>query len=208
MPEQNIAELAQLISRRAQELGRVVLVGVDGAGGSGKSTLAELLSVAMPDSVMIHVDDFYLPSAQRPEQQDGIADNFDLARLRAEVLEPAKNGSAVRYQRYDWDTDALAEWTAVPAGTPLFVEGVYSTQLTLRDFYTFRIFCDTDREVRLRRGLDRDGEESRSQWVDEWMPAEDRYLGKEAPQSSADLVVNGSNQANSPTPVFEIEISR
>lgn len=208
MLEQDFVELAQRIRGRAEELGRTIVVGVDGPGGAGKSTLAELASRHLLGAVVIHVDDFYLPSAQRPEQQDGIADNFDLARLRAEVLEPARNGAVVKYQRYDWGTDALADWIEIAAGTPLFVEGVYSTQADLRDFYTFRIFCNTDREVRLRRGLDRDGEESRSQWVDEWMPAEDRYLDKEAPQDAADLVLNGSNRAKSATPVFEVEISR
>lgn len=45
---------------------RTLLVGIDGCGGAGKSTLAMRLAALDPNISVVHIDDFYLPSAQRP----------------------------------------------------------------------------------------------------------------------------------------------
>jgi len=108
------------------------------------------------------------------------------------VLRPGARGRPGRYQRYDWPTDRLAEWIEVPATGVLIAEGVYCLRPTLREYYSYRIFCVAHRATRLRRGLDRDGEVARSRWEDEWMPAEDRYLSTEDPAGAADLVVDTS----------------
>ncbi|MHA6761482.1 uridine kinase family protein [Streptacidiphilus sp. PAMC 29251] len=200
----DLDELALRISRTAGALGRAVLVGIDGPGASGKSTLADLLAERLLDARVVHVDDFYRPSAERPLNSEAIAAAFDLDRLDAEVLKPAAVGDDVRYQRYDWDQDRLAEWTGIPAGTPLIVEGVHSLHSHLRSAYTFGIFCDAERGVRLSRGLARDGEESRGLWEDEWMPAEDCYLAAEQPQRHADLVLSGSGGHAAGAPAYTV----
>ncbi|MFD6876534.1 MULTISPECIES: hypothetical protein [unclassified Streptomyces] len=69
------------------------------------------------------------------------------------------------------------------------MEGVHTLHADLRHLYTYRVFCDAPRELRLSRGLERDGEEARSPWVDEWMPAEDRYLAAHRPHRHADIVL-------------------
>jgi uridine kinase len=171
-----------------------ILAGIDGAGASGKSTLASLLAERLGATV-VHVDDFYLPSAVRDSRAGEIGALFDLPRLAEQVVRPAAAGLAVRYQRYDWDTDRLAEWIAVPARTPVVVEGVYTLQQQLRELYTYTVFCRALADVRLRRGLERDGEAARSMWVDEWMPAEDRYVETECPDEYANLVVDSSDGA-------------
>ena len=40
----------------------------------------------------------------------------------------------------------------------------------------YTIWVDCPCEVRLRRGVERDGERMRAVWVEEWMPAEDLYV--------------------------------
>jgi uridine kinase len=184
--------VASRIAEAAAVTGRRPVVGIDGPGGSGKSTLAGLLAGLLAGASVVQVDDFYLPSSERSADSAGIAPNFDLERLRSQVLEPANGGRETRYQRYDWDRDTLGEWVTLPATGPVIVEGVYCTRDDLRGYYTYQIFCTAGRDVRLRRGLQRDGEEARHLWVDVWMPAEDRYIAAQRPQHHADLVLDGS----------------
>ncbi|MET9611012.1 uridine kinase [Streptomyces sp. NPDC006512] len=192
----DIEELAGTIGASAAEQGRPVLLGIDGPGASGKSTLAALLADRLGPAAVVHIDDFHLPSAARPATTgQAVAAHFDLRRLHEQVLRPATDGAAVHYQRYDWDQDRLAEWTTLAPATPLVVEGVHALHADLRSAYTFRVFCDAPREVRLSRGLERDGEEARSLWVDEWMPAEDRYLAAHTPHRYADVLLAGSSPA-------------
>lgn len=177
--------------RRSLFGGDPVLVGVDGHGGSGKSTLARRLGEE-DGVVVVELDDFYLPSADRVDVPARPGENYDLDRLVKQVLDPATRGEPVRYQRYDWDGDVLGAWVDVPAGASVVVEGVYSTSARLRDRFAFRIWVETPYEVRLARGVERDGEHMRATWVEEWMPAEERYVADEDPASYAHLVVGGA----------------
>lgn len=183
------------VTDRARSRGGRFLMGIDGPGASGKSTLAEQLAARLPGAEIVHVDDFYLPSEERQGRPRAIGPGFDLARLREQVLAPASRGEEVTYQKYDWDKDRLGEWVTIAAGTPLIVEGVYSTHLAARPYYDHRLFCVATRETRLRRGLDRDGAEAESLWTDEWMPAEDRYLAAEEPHLSADAVLHSDRDS-------------
>jgi uridine kinase len=187
----DIGELAAAVTRQAVGRPRI-LVGIDGPGASGKSTLAGLLAEQLSGAAVVHVDDFHLPSAMGGTRAGEVGALFDLPRLACQVVVPAAGGSALRYQRYDWDRDVLAEWTEVPADAAVIVEGVYCLERRLRDACTYTVFCRCDPVVRLRRGLDRDGERARSMWVDEWMPAEDEYLVREHPDEFANLVVDSS----------------
>jgi uridine kinase len=58
-----------------------------------------------------------------------------------------------------------------------------------------RVWVDAPRDVRLARGIARDGEEARSRWEDVWMPQEDRYVAQDDPIPSAHLVVDGSESS-------------
>jgi uridine kinase len=173
------------------------IVGIDGCGGAGKSRLATEVRVALAsrgrDASIVQMDDFYLPSTQRsvPRALDSIGSSFDWQRLRDEVLAPLTAGQPARYQRYDWPSDALAEWHDVPLGV-VIVEGLYSTRLELGQFYDLTVWVECPRPVRLARGIERDGEVARRQWEDEWMPAEDRYVNVQSPHTRADLVYAGS----------------
>lgn len=167
------------------------VVGIDGPGGSGKSTLAQHLAERLPGCSVVHGDDLFLPSAVRPERDFAAGGQFDLARLRDQVLAPARAGHAARYQVYDWELDGLAEWEEVPAVGPVLVEGVYCTEARLRGLYDVRVYCGADRAVRLARALARDGDHMRRLWTEVWMPAEDAYLAGQRPDGHADLVLDG-----------------
>ena len=103
----DLKELANGIKRVATGRARA-FVGIDGREASGKSTLAEQLVAEMGEAHLVHVDDFYLPSARRHERLGEVGPMFDLARLAEQVAVPGSAGEALRYQRYDWIKDDLA----------------------------------------------------------------------------------------------------
>lgn len=105
---------------------------------------------------------------------------------------PAIAGQSLRYQRYDWTQDALAEWVEVPPGVPIVVEGVFCLAEGVREAYSYTIWCSASPELRLACGLARDGEAARAVWVESWMPADDRYAATQKPEYLADLVVDSS----------------
>lgn len=173
-----------------------LLIGIDGCGGSGKSTFAERLNVEFRHAAIVHMDDFYLPSAQitagHPAAK-AVGADFDWRRLARQVLDPISQDREGQYQRYDWAADALAEWHTVPVGGIVIIEGVYAIRNELAGKYDFMVWVDCPREIRLARGLARDGEEARQMWEHNWMVAEDIYMEAHKPRERADLVVNGWN---------------
>lgn len=173
-----------------------LLVGIDGRGGSGKSTLARELAARLTDATVVEFDDFHRPSRERAgraaEGDTEVGGDFDWRRLRDELLEPLVADAPGRYRRYDWGRDELAEWHDVPAGGVVIVEGNYVIRPELRGYYDLRIWVEAPYELRLRRGLARDGEEARARWVEEWMPEEDRYVAGARPADYADVLVDGS----------------
>ena len=157
--------------------GHTVVIGIDGCGGAGKSTLAASLSDLLAGSQIVHTDDF--------ASWDDPVDWWP--RLLEQVLAPLARGESGRYQRYDWDLKALAEWHEVDAPV-VILEGVTATRKEFRPFLAYSIWVDCAAELRLQRGLERDGPEAESLWR-AWMLAEDAYVAAHDPVENADLVV-------------------
>ena len=119
-------------------------------------------------------------------------EGFDLQRLRADVFEPLLAGRAARYAAWDWRARRPGgTLTVIPTGT-VVVEGVCALHRMFRDDYDVRVWVDAPADVRLARGVARDGEEARSTWVEKWMPMEDGYVARDDPVSCADVVIDGS----------------
>ena len=74
------------------------------------------------------------------------------------------------------------------------IEGVCALHRTLRDAYAVRVWVDAPADVRLARGVARDGEAARATWLDVWMPSENRYVERDDPVGCAQLVVDGSRE--------------
>ena len=190
----NVEQVVSLINLKSRKQS-TLLIGIDGCGGSGKSTLANELLMEFSNVTIVHMDDFYLPSAlqikNQPEKKP-IGADFDWKRLLDQVLDPICQNKEGCYQRYDWDKDDLAEWHTVPVGGVVIIEGVYSIRKELVNKYDYTIWVDCPKDIRLSRGLERDGEEARDLWVNNWMKSEQIYVEKHKPRQRADLIVNGT----------------
>lgn len=166
----------------AARLGQTVFIGIDGYGGAGKSTLASRIAAAVPESVVVHVDDFAAPDI--PE--------WDWGRFRQQLLLPLIAGRPAHYQRWDWDRDDGAEWHDVQPGQVVIVEGVSSTRHAVGAPWALTVWVETPRDIRLERALERDGRAMMPKWLDVWLPSEEAYVAHEDPLSRVDLIVIGT----------------
>jgi uridine kinase len=160
-------------------------IGVDGKGATGKTRLAGRIALALPGSVVVHIDDFARPDLQGWERD----------RFVRQVLKPLLAGRPGRYQRWDFDRNVGAEWHTVPCGVPVVVEGVSATDDRLEVPWDFTIWVEVPYQVRLARALERDGPERMDRWLTDWMPSEDAYEAAQRPQDRVDLVYRPLNAA-------------
>lgn len=165
-----------LIDAATPTSGGLTLVGIGGRGGAGKTTLAH----AVPGAQVVSTDEFW----------DG--EGFDVPRLGREVVTPLSEGRPARFSSYDWVERRLRGSRTVEPEGVVIVEGVCALHRTLRDAYAVRVWVEAPYDVRLARGIARDGEEARSTWVDVWMPSEDRYVERDDPVGCAHIVVSGT----------------
>jgi uridine kinase len=176
---ERLSELVAAIEPRER---LTTIVAIDGLGGSGKSELAARLARAVGNTRVVHTDDFARPNVP----------GWDWQRMVKQVLAPIARNEPGRYQRYDWTVDRLAEWHELPVGGTLIVEGVSSLRSELGRYWDLAIWVSAPYELRLERGVKRDGERMRSQWADVWIPQEEEYVQAHRPVEKADVIVDGS----------------
>lgn len=159
---------------------RIVLV--DGPAGSGKSTLANALSAALGAPV-IRGDDMY-------EGWEGLG--LLWAVLGPQVLEPLARGEDAVFRRWDWVRGERAEEIRISAAADaVVVEGVGVAQRLARPHASLVVYVEAPWEVRLARGLERDGEAMREHWK-RWQAVEEPFLLEEGVRDAADAVVDGT----------------
>ena len=166
-----------LARTRPPTLGAGRLICVDGPAGSGKTSLAAELA-ARAAAPVVHMDDLY-------DGWDGLA---TVAEHLSGLLRPLAEGRPGSYRRYDWHAGRYAETVTVDPAPLLVVEGVGSGDRSTADLCTVLVVVTAPDEVRLERGLARDGEVMREDWLG-WMSAEREHLAREGTQDRADLVV-------------------
>lgn len=183
--EPMVTTVAEAIARRVLEgpprLGPVRLVCVDGPAGSGKTTLAAAVA-RRTGAAVLHLDDLY-------EGWAGLGGVWD--RLEEQVLVPLAEGRPARYQRYDWVAGRFAEWHDVPVPGVLVLEGCGSAPRAVDGRAGLIVWVEAPADVRLERGLTRDGAYMRPQW-DRWMESEAAHFAREDTRARADVVVDGT----------------
>jgi hypothetical protein len=157
------------------------LVAVDGYGGAGKSTFAARLAAALGGAAVVHTDDF----------ATGEPGGEWWPRLEREVIIPLSAGEAARYRRWDWEARRLAEWHVVEPMPAVVIEGVSSARRAGAGRLACAIWVEASAEVRLERGLERDGRKARPLWA-AWMAEEDAHFARDDTRARCDLVVDGN----------------
>ncbi len=162
------------------------LVCIDGPAGSGKTTLGDLVVTEAHrrglSTALVHMDDVF-------EGWDGLATAGE--RIHRWVVEPLGRGRSGDYPRYDWHRARYAEHHVVQAADIVVIEGVGSASARFADRIGVLAWVEAPAELRLRRGLDRDGPELQPHWR-RWAAAEQELYERERTRERADLLVDGA----------------
>jgi len=112
-------------------------------------------------------------------------------RFAAEVLDPLLAGRDATYLVRDWDGDELGSslrgTKTTPAAPLVVVEGVTCTRR--ESPVTYAVWVEAPYDVRLARGLERDGESHRHLWL-RWMEEEAAFFAADGTGDRADLVLS------------------
>jgi uridine kinase len=171
-----LATIEELLAERPATLGGGRLVCLDGPAGSGKTTLAEAFQAPV-----VHMDDLFEGWSGLPRidaQLDGL-------------LGPLSEGRAGSYRRYDWLAGEYAETVAVEPAPLLVLEGVGSGARRFESLQTVLVWVEAPYDVRLRRGLERDGDAFAPHW-EQWAADEQELFAREQTRQRADVVVDGT----------------
>jgi uridine kinase len=162
-----------------------VVVALDGPSGAGKTTLArgvaQALEAAGPVAVL-HMDHLY-------PGWDGLGQAPAL--LATQVLQPLARGEHAAYRVWSWVRDEWAATRDVPPCRYLVVEGCGSSVGPARAYAAVSVFVDADPALRMRRGLERDGETYRPHWQ-RWADQEAALFAADETKERADLVLDTS----------------
>ena len=140
-----------------------VVLALDGRCGSGKTTMAAALAEQFPDSIF--------------------------ARLRDEVLAPARAGKPVLYRAYSCREGAYLPVQQLAAQPLVILEGSYSHHPLLAPYEDFRVFMTCSDAEQTRRLQAREGDRY-PDFAARWVPLEEAYFTQHNIEDAADFVMD------------------
>ncbi len=188
-------------------------VAIDGHTGAGKTTFGHELAAALRHrgrpTAQASLDDFKHPWRHASEQgYDRVtgagyyrnAYDFDAARNLL-LIPSGPNGSGhVALCAHDPLTgeDHRSTLVELPSDTVLIVDSVFALRLEYNDLWDYRIWLEVDREVTVRRGIERDSGREGIDAATEvhrgrYYLAESIYLAEVNPRAIADTVIDNSD---------------
>lgn len=189
-----------------------IRVAIDGVDGAGKTRLADDLVRHVESKkrpvIRASIDGFHRPRAERyrrgPDSPEGYYyDSFDLAALRAVLLDPLGPGGNRRYRSviFDWRADVpVIQPERVASGdSVLLFDGVFCLRPELVAWWDLRIFLDVDFSETLRRMLERDRtptasveDVERRHW-NRYVPGQKLYFAVARPLEMAHIVIDNTD---------------
>ena len=176
----NAARVLELARSRQPTLGAGRLICVDGPAGSGKTTLAAEIASLAGGTAVVHMDDLF-------EGWGGLA---RVDQQLHSLLRPLAEGFSGSYRRWDWPGNAWAETVLVPPAPLLVLEGVGSGASAYADLTTVLAWVEVPFELRMARGLERDGDAVSEHWR-RWAEDEQTLFTREGTRERADVVLDG-----------------
>lgn len=182
-------EVADRVLAAPATLGPGRLVCIDGPAGSGKTTLSVALTDVVPGARVVHCDELLRGWGGLPELADTVA----------ALLTPLSSGQVGRWRRWDWLADGWAETHEVAPGGLLVLEGVGSWSPAIADLVGVLVWVEAAPDLRLDRGIARDGEAMRDRW-EQWRLDEDDLFARLGTRAHADVRVDTTTaQSGDPT---------
>lgn len=182
MPTDHVPAIVARVQASAPRCGRTRLVAIDGPSGAGKTCLAARVAEALA-APTVHMDDLY-------PGWGGLRDGT----LRAQewVVEPLCEGRPARYRRWDWASDAYAEWVQLPPADVVVLEGCGAGALPAGAAASVLAWVEADEAVRYARGLARDPEYA--EYWQLWAEEERRLYDADGTRLRADLVIETTHE--------------
>lgn len=166
MPDRRVV-LHQLLSLlREVNIGKRVLVAIDGLDGAGKTVLAEeLVEVADQDGLRpissLSIDGFHQPRSVRYANGQGpdpfYRDSYDYDAFIRSVVTPFRHGLSITPAVWDVDADlaVLPKQVSLPKDCVLLVDGIFLHRPELRDLWDASLWVQVPFTVSVRRGNSR-----------------------------------------------------
>lgn len=142
----------------------MTIIGIAGGTGSGKTTVVRKIAESLPPhcAAVVPLDSYYNDTTHMTEEERH-AINFDHPdafdwKLLIEHIRMLKEGIAVEQPTYSYlICNRLSETIHVEPKPVIIIEGIMTLiNKKLRDMMDFKIFVDTDDDVRLIRNIRRD----------------------------------------------------
>lgn len=175
----DVEAVVDLARAREPRCGRVRVIAIDGPSGSGKTTLAAGVCATL-DAPAAHMD-LIFPG------WDGLRDAVGL--LTSQVLEPLSRGETAAHRVWDWERGEWGAVRAIPDSDVVVVEGCGASVMPAGRYAAVAVWVEAPPDVRMARGLERDGETFRPHWQ-RWAAQEQALFAADGTKARADIVIS------------------